>query len=283
MKVVLKRPAPVQKSQALVLPSGPKKIEADLSRYTIFVYARPGVGKTTLLSSFPDCLMFSCERVSKGIPCADFNSENGGVKNWEIFRAGVELLEKDRRFKTVAIDTIDAAYNHCFNWVCEQRGIEHPEEEGWSKAWKAIQKEFQDQLMRIEATGRGVAFSSHSKEVEVQASSGAKFNRIQPTCAGAAYQIVKARTDFMLYAEHARTKEGKSIRILITEGDELIDAKHAGNMPAIIPLRAQGGYKVLEDAFAGRIQGIAPSSLMSGRDTSKTANTLINKLKIKNT
>ena len=192
--------APKYTPGSIKLPDKPKKAVADFYRYASLIYGRPGVGKTPFLASFPGTVLFSCERVSKGIECFDLNAENGGVYRWEIFREGVKLLQQTDRFQTVAIDTIDAAYQHCLDYVCRKRGIEHPQDEAYGKAWSAVRDEFEAQLDAIWKTGRGIVFSSHAHEVEITSHSGEKYTRSQPTMSGQAYKFIKAKTDFGSYA-----------------------------------------------------------------------------------
>ncbi len=150
----------------LSLPEGPKEPDLDMNHYTILLYGREKIGKTQILSSFPDSLFFTTEPGTKGLRIAEFNADDGGCKNWSIFRRGVELLEEDRsKYKTVMIDTVDRAYDMCLDWVCNERGIEHPSGENngvedFGKAWRAVKMEFLEQIHRISQSGRGICFRS---------------------------------------------------------------------------------------------------------------------------
>lgn len=266
---------------AYSLPDSPKVACEDFFLYASLFYGRPGVGKTTLATRFPDSLLLSCERVSKGISCFDFNSENGGVTSWPIFKAAVELLEQNPdRFKTVVIDTIDAAYNHCMDWVCKEMGIAYPKEDDFGKSWKAISKEFIAVMDRLWATGRGIVFISHAKEVQIQSHSGEKYTRIQPTMSGQAYAFIKAKTDFVFYCEYYRDTEGNPIRIMVTSGDDVVDAKSAGSLPRFLPMRKEDGVETILAAFRGEDVGLDPANLRSGKETSKAGKNLIEKARV---
>ena len=240
------------------LPKKMRMAETNPQEYTWLFFGRPGVGKTTLLASFPKCLLLSCERVSKGLANVyDFNSDKGGVTDWGVIRSAVRLLEKEKHsYQTTALDTVDFAYNHCMAWVCKKEGIEHPEDAAYGKGWNAVRKEFEGVLARL-ARVTGIVMSSHSKEVEITTVSGLKFTRIQPTMSGQAFSVVKAMTDFIFYAEYARTTEGKNVRVLVTQGNELIDAKRAVEMPDILLMPSYSqrylAYQMLTKAFAGQI------------------------------
>jgi len=262
------------------LPEEMKEPCDDFFRYMILIYGRPGIGKSSFAASFPDTLMLSAERVSKGIQCFDFNAEEGGVHNWEVFQAAIKLLEKTDRFQTVAIDTIDALYNHCLRYVCQKEGMTHPSDDGYGKGWDAIKKEFTHWLDRLWATGRGVVFTSHAKEVEVKSHTGEAYTRIQPTMSGQAYAFIKAKTDFVFYAEYYRDDQGNPLRILVTAGDDVVDAKSAGNLPRFLQLQKDNGVQIVVDAFAGEDVGIAPDQLRAGKQTSKSGGSLIQKARM---
>lgn len=271
--------------EGLVLPTKPKAPENSFFKYTTLIYGRPGVGKTTFLSSFPDALLYSCERVSQGIRCFDFNAEDGGVHNWEIFLKGVELLQKNKsKFETVCIDTIDAAYNMCMDYVCKTNGLKHPgEANDYGKTWRAVSDEFARAVDAIVTTGRGVVFSSHAKEVEITSHSGEKYTRIQPTMSGQAYAYIKAKSDFVFYAEFIKDIAGNSRRVLITTGDEVVDAKHAGELPQFIPLDKAEGVDLVARAFNGEDVGIPVQEIRPDKNTSKAGTELVRKSRAKET
>lgn len=227
--------------------------------------------------------MFSCERVSKGLAAFDFNWERGGVHNWDIFRAGVALLQKDDRFLTVGIDTVDAAYEHCKAWTCNKLGIDHPGDLGYGKGWNAVKSEFTRQLYAIQKTGRGIVFTSHSREVEITSHSGASYTRIQPSMPGQAFDVLKALTDFVFYADYLKDRSGHTQRVLITEGDEIIEAKQAVPLPRFMPMPKGEGFSLLEQAFAGEDVGYDPVQLSPVKETTKTMSGVVRAAQVKKT
>jgi hypothetical protein len=260
------------------LPSEPETACKDFLLYATLIYGRPGIGKTTWAASFPDAIILPCERVCKGIEAFVFNAKGGGVTSWDVFTSAIDLLERNPdRFRTVVVDTIDALYNMCLEYVCMKEGIDYPKENDFGKSWKKISREFTSQMDRLWATGRGIVFISHAKEVEIQSHSGMKFTRIQPTMSGQAYQFIKAKTDFVLYAEYYRDANGNPIRILITGGDDVVDAKSAGNLPRFLPFRREDGVQTIVRAFAGENVGIDPAKLRAGLQTSKGGTNLLMK------
>lgn len=287
MRRIGRRAPAVNKLAGIQLPSAPRERDPDISRYNVLVYGRGGVGKTTLTGSYPKCMMLSCERISRGLRLYDFNADGGGVTHWDIFRHAVDLLETDSannggvpdKFRTVGVDTIDAGYELALRAVCDERGIDHPEDQGWGKGWSALKKEFAGTVTRIHRAGYGIVLISHSKEVEVKGFSGNTFTRIQPTASGQAYAFAKGFTDNTFYAEWMKTQSGKDVRVLITVGDEIIDAKNSLDLPKFLELPLKGGYEMLCKAAAGNYDGIKSSVLIPSRNTSEAAKNLLQQSK----
>lgn len=274
----------------LSLPTERKKVFVEFDQFSTLIYGRPGIGKTTFLTSYAGCLLFSCERVSRGIAAYDFNAEDGGVYSWDIFLRGVQLLEDNPgNFKTIGIDTLEALYDLCFVYVCAKRGIPHPsEEKGWGGAWDAITTEFTRGLSRIEATGRNIVYTAHSQDNTIKPAIGEPFNRIVPKLKKAPLSYVQAKTDNILYADYVRDiHDKKTRRVIICSGDELIDAKHVniGNFfPDILPLDPKEGVEVCCRALRGEEKGISLSQIDISKEMSDTAkNSLINRQRAERT
>jgi len=269
--------------QALSLPTEVKEADFDLSHYTVLVYGREKIGKSTLASDFPEALFFTTEPGTKGLRIYEFNPEHGGVSSWNVLRQGVDLLEKSKKFKTVVFDTVDRAYDMCLDFVCKERHIEYPGQdsagsEDYGKSWRAVKQEFMEQVHRILRTGRGLLFLSHVKEQEIKTRTGDKYDRIFPSMSNQARNVIEALVDMFFYAEYAKDKKGNTIRILITEGDDVVWAGHRpsfGKMPRFLPLLEKGGYKVIEQAFLGKYPGLDISTFMPARQTLGPSKSLI--------
>ncbi len=255
----------------LKLPTEKKEVSTDLRDYTLLVYGREKIGKTTFFSTFPDCLFFCTEPGSKGLHIFDFNSDHGGCKNWDIVRKGVQLLEKHpTRFKNVCFDTVDRAYDMCLDWICKKRGIEYPGQdeygrEDFGKSWRAVKQEFIDIIHRILQLGMGLCFTSHAVESQVESRSGNKYTRIHPSMSNQGRKVIEALVDLFFYADYMRSPDGGTQRVLVTEGDEVIWAgqREVGvPLPRLIPLTAKGGYDILAAAFKGEDVGLDPQTLI---------------------
>lgn len=251
-------------------------MDKDIRNYTILIYGREKIGKSTAFSGFPGAIFFATEPGTKGLDIFEFNSEDGGVKDWDIFREGVRLLEgKQHGFHNVIIDTVDRAYDMCLDWVCENRGIEYPGEDSagsqdFGKSWRAVKNEFTEQIHKLRQAGMGIGFVSHAREFEFRSRSGEKYTRIFPSMSNQARTVVEALVDFFFYAEYSNVG-----RILICDGDETVwaGARSAGgrDFPKFLPLERERTYATIKLAFEGQYKGIPIDNLKASRATSKTA------------
>ena len=64
---------------------------------------------------------------------------------------------------------------------------------------------------------------------------------------------------------------------MITEGDEVVEAKHAHNLPRYLPFPKTGGAALVARAFAGETVGMDVSTFKTGKETSKQGARLIEK------
>ena len=293
--LVVARTAPVVKrataSLDIPLPTEPKPKETDIMKYTMLLYGREKIGKTTALASFPGAIFFCTEPGSKGLEIYEYNHEDGGVKNWEIFRSGVRaLVANPGKFKTVIIDTVDRAYDHCLDWVCEHKGIEYPGQdnagkEDFGKSWRAVKQEFMEQIHALSQAGMGICLTSHATETEFKTRSGEKFARIQPSMSGQARKVIEAMVDMFFYCEYMRSPEGANSRVVICQGDETIWAGAretvAEDFPAFLPLQKRDWFEVLQSAFNGTYAGLDPKTLLAAKGTSKTASEFLGKARTK--
>lgn len=270
------------------LPLAKKAVEQDLGKYILLMYGREKIGKTTFFSSFPRSIFFCTEPGSKALSVFELNADDGGVKDWNIFREGVDLLCKQgiKRFNTVIIDTVDRAYDFCLDWVCKERGIEYPGvdvsgEQDYGKSWRAVRQEFLEQIHKLLRAGIGICFTSHAKEEAIKTKSGERFTRIFPSMSNQARNVVEAIVDMFFYAEYFKDIQTQEVkRILITQGDDTIWAGcRVDKIPRFIPLVKENGYELLRQAFIGEHKGLNLDSFMTAKTTTKTGAEFLTKVR----
>lgn len=268
----------------IALPDTHAIQEENLVKYAGLIYGREKIGKTTTFASFPDAIFFATEPGTKGLAIYEFNSGAGGVKDWSIFRAGVDALVADTsmRFKTVIIDTADRAYDMCLDWVCANKGVEYPGQdsdgkEDFGKSWRAVKNEFVEQIHRLIQAGYGIWFTSHAKETEIKTKSGQKYDKIYPSMSNQARAVIEALVDFFFYAEYFQGPDNKTIRVLICEGDETLWAggrptPYITAWPKFLPMTNDGtAFSIIESAFNGTYGGLDPHTLLPAKATKETA------------
>lgn len=267
------------------LPSEPKVASDDIGQYTFLLYGVPKIGKTTVFSSWPKAIFFCTEPGTKGLEIFEYNSTNGGIYDWNVFRKGVDLLCSNRgKFQTVVIDTVDRAYDMCRDWVCKELGIEYPgEDEGGKQdrgiSWNKVKTEFLTQIHRISQSGHGLCLTSHSKENIIKSRGGEQFSKIIPSMSGQARSVIEAIVDYFFYAEYV-----KDARILMCGGDETIwagarSSKDNKNFPRFIPMVQEGTYDLILAAFRGEYHGLDISTIIPGRITTETGLKYLQKLR----
>lgn len=193
----------------------------DLGGYTMLIFGKKKIGKTTLASMF--------SRSGKKVLFLFF--EPGGkalrlyqepMTSWRKFTRFVELLKKDNTFGTVVIDTADYAYNDCFVETCSGLGITHPADEAYGKGWNAISTEFTKQIRALLKSGKGIIFISHQKDIEVEDREGVKYEKTTNTLSGQAREVIEGLVD--VWANYDYDEKGK--RVLTILGSKEMDAGH---------------------------------------------------------
>jgi hypothetical protein len=194
-----------------ILPVKKSVPETDLKKYLILIYGRPKIGKTTLAAQFEDPLFLCFEPGAKSL--ALYKQD---ISDWSDFREVVSALKKEDRFQTVIIDTLGPAYDRCLTWVSKQNGVEHPSELAYGKGWNAVETEFNEQINKIAATGRGIVLISHSDDKDIEQWDGTMKSMIAPDLPKQAMRFVDRSVDLIAYYNY-REDGQRYIRVKATE------------------------------------------------------------------
>lgn len=215
-KPVAKPTAPVAETVSVSLPSEASIPSNKLGDYSILLYGEKKIGKTSLASKFKDAFFFMLEPGAKALAIYQ-----RPVTSWAEFKKYIALLQSDKKFGTVVIDTIDIAYKLCHLYVCQKLVIQHPSDEEWGKGWEAIRDEFTGEVNKLLALNKGVIFISHAAEKEITTRIGDKYHKIAPTMSNQARDVLEGIVDIWAYYCY----DGKQ-RVLMVEGDDHIGAGH---------------------------------------------------------
>ena len=242
---VTKRNRPVDYS----LPTEKSTPKTSIGDYIILLFGEKKIGKTMLSAQFPDALHAMWEPGGKALEI--YQSE---FADWATFKKAVTEIRKDKRFKTVVIDTVDLAFKAADAYACSKLAIEDAADEEWGKGWRAIRKEFERQIHRLISAGKGVLFISHAMEREIKTRRGSSSHKVISTMPRQAAEIIEGLVDIWAYFSY----DGEE-RVLVVGGDEDISAGHRldgrfmwnGNPVRKIPMgsSAEQGYKNFVDAF----------------------------------
>ncbi len=267
-------------SSSLQLPTAKTEVETDLARYSILVYGPPKIGKSSCLASFPHPLFFFFEVGGKGLEVYRFPPDQECIETWDQVIRGVDLLETTDKFANVVFDTGAAAYSLCLEACCKELRIPDigsdtsGKKDRSAKGWKLLEREFYHQINRIQRTGRAVHFTAHSKVQQIESRSG-EFTRIIPRFTGQCERIITPLVDHIFFIDYYRLTAGGVGRVLLTKGDDLVQAGHKSGkvapMPRYILLpedKPDDDYKVIAAAFRGELEGLRPEDLKASATTS---------------
>jgi len=232
-----------------------KSVPVDyLGGYTLMIYGREKIGKTSLASNFPDtfCSMFEPGGASLRIYQKPINS-------WNDFLGYIDLLSNSKHnFKTVVIDTGKIAYESCLDYICEEEGITHPSDESYGKGWEKVRRELSAAITKLINSGLGIIIICHEKIGDITRSTNEVYNRIHPDLSKQAYTFFSAVIDTIGYYRYV----GDS-RILQIVGNEDITAGTrceenfltvTGERIEAIPMgsSSEEAYKNLVNAFLNK-------------------------------
>jgi len=229
-----------------------KSIPSDcLQDYSMLIYGRKKIGKTTLAAQFKDALFLMCEPGGRALSIRQVS-----VRNWQEFKGYVDLAVKDKSAQTIVVDTADFCYEYCMEYVCEKLAMEHPSDEGYGKGWKAVRNEFTKEIGKLLHSGKGIIFISHSKDEEFKSRKTETRSKVVSSMPGQAKDVLEGLIDIWACYEY----DGKR-RILIIGGNDEVDAGHRierrfkypnGEPIETIPMgrNAKEGYENFIEAFS---------------------------------
>lgn len=254
----------------LKLPKKYIEPSGNFDDFSVLIHGEKKIGKTDLANQSGKVLLLQHDPPQRAyrrmeIVCSD----------WKILRDSVKKLElmtkKKFIYDRVVIDGIGTAFERCLQWVCEKRGIDHPQDEGYGKGWSALFREFGNIIDRLLYLPCGIWFICHSEWKEVETSSGDEVTRLCPILSPKAEGIVNGKVD----ATFAYDYKDDGNRILIVKGSNRVIAGNRidqpnkgkphfrtikGNRIHWIPMgsSAEEGHKNLMDAFNNKQRKTKP-------------------------
>jgi hypothetical protein len=209
-------PSEESSDSGLSLPTELSEPVKRIEECTALLFGEKKIGKTSLASQFDKALFLMFEPGGKGL-----RIYQRPVNSWLEFKKFLRLLESDKRFNTVVIDTIDIAYDLCFSFVCRKEGVKHPSELPHGQGWNKVETEFVDTMNRLIRIGKGVVFISHAEWREFEPRDGAKYTKVVPSVGTQARRFISGVADMLMYYGYYGSR-----RFITIAGSDSLDAGH---------------------------------------------------------
>lgn len=228
-----------------LLPTSKTPPKSGLEDFTILIYGKPKIGKTTFANQFGNTLFLATEAGLAGLDAYQIP-----VNSWDMFKTViVELSQSKHDFKTVCIDTIDNLYKFCCEWGCKSLNIPHQSDAGFGKGYDVINSEFLRELTKLSLQPTGLLMISHVKEKEIKPRAGIAYSYFFPTLPEAARKIVLGMADIILYLDTTFEQTGDTVTEQRTIHTKPSNNYEAGGridyLPSSIPL----DFTAFQNAF----------------------------------
>lgn len=203
------------------------------------------IGKTSLIASFPNSLIFSFEPGTNALD----GIYKINITSWKDFKLAVKQLANDKvkeKFQFLGIDTVDIAYDLCEQYICSTNGVQAIGDIPYGGGWAKLKKEFSKIFRDIAMMGYGIIFISHAQEKTIK-ENGEEYSRIIPACPSIAAGIVNKLVDFIIYIgiEYDGSEDETGERYMYFKGNKYMQA---GSRFRYIPEKVKFGYQELVDA-----------------------------------
>jgi len=253
-----------EKTKAVVkLPQQKTELVDEFHRFVTLIFGEKKIGKSSLCSHFEDALFLPTEEGTKSLSVYQPQQDDGTpmlLDSWDSFATWVTAFVKSKRFPTAVVDTVDGAYDLCYDHCCNELGIESPSELGWGQGWDVIYREFKRVFRKLFTCRKGVVLLSHCKSKELERwDSDDTIDQLQCTITGKCGKYVTGAADIWAYYGYA----GNSRRLYL-RGSQRLDAgtrltehflQPDGTPLEFVPMgkSSEEGYRNLMAAFDNKL------------------------------
>lgn len=213
-------------------------------RQTILLYGIPKIGKTTEASKLPHAIFFDAEQGTIGIDVLTFENLlpnrdriNSPIGVWEDVLAATAQLEtaKGKNIDgVVVIDTGQASFDMCREYVLRTNGWSHETEGAYGKGWRAVKDEYAGWINRIKAIGFGIVFIAHQTVDKIE-EPARTYEKVRPRMDKGPMEIIEPFVNLILYADRISV-QGQECAVVHTKPSLKITAGERGIKPRLQPM-----------------------------------------------
>lgn len=241
----------------MILPSATRRQVGQTTKRKLWIYGGAFSGKTTFVDSAPEPLNLNTDGniqfvTQQYLPIKDTYEGRQKILAWQNFKNAVDELEKtagQNGFKTIVVDLLEDAYEHCRKWCYQELGITHESDNSF-KAWDFVRVEFLStvrKLMNLDYENI-ILISHEDTSKDITKKTGDKITAIKPNIQDKIATKVAGMVDIV-----ARVVVDGDSRTLEFKSDEVVFG--GGRLKNIsktsIPLKWEELCAVYDEANAG--------------------------------
>ncbi len=210
-------------------PSIPRQ---HLEEYNILIFSEPGLGKTSFVNAFNDCMLVLFENSAKSILSNDVNlsqkveTSSQYSYEWQIFKDTIsQFMQGGHEYKTFGVDTITRAYDSALSYMMavELNGI-HPsvlQKDDDYSGYSLLNGELKNVFSKILNSNYGTILSAHASYKKIKDLKGVKEYKLIPDTGGSFGKWIMGEVDIIIFL----TKNEKGDRVFYLEQGSDFDAK----------------------------------------------------------
>lgn len=212
----------------------------------VLIYGTEGIGKSTWAASAPSPIFLPVEDGTAHLDVARLPQ----AESWQDILAAIDDLAREtHEYKTLVIDTLDAAEALCWSFICKRDDQPDVEAYGYGKGYVTALSEWRILLAELERLQRvksmGVILTAHSWIKTFKNPEGNDFDRYELKLHAKAGGLVREWSDDVLFAQfemltltdkQKRTRGVDGARVVRTTRTAAWDAKNRHSLPDTLPL-----------------------------------------------